>query len=178
MPLASEYDVHIGVTGREPLNNQPYFRMTALGDGTPVHTKSRPAFDYMMGLIKELEGGDSQAAREALRAFIAVRQQYWPRYTTASGHLTASAESLASRIDTFVRENSESGARATRTFEGRPGTVHANIAVEPVSAVLGKPLARAAEFDAIVVGAPGLPSRAIRRARTRPPCPHQFARPT
>src|SRR5580658_10419921 len=36
VPLSAELGVSIGVTGREPLNNQPYFRMTRLGDDTPV----------------------------------------------------------------------------------------------------------------------------------------------
>ena len=118
VPLASEYNVHIGVTGREPLNNQPYFRMTALGDGTPVRANSRPAFDFMLNLIDELDRGTAQFAKEALRSFIAVRQQYWPRYATATGDLTVTADSLASRIDTLVRENSESGARAQGAAAG------------------------------------------------------------
>ncbi len=118
VPLASEYNVHIGVTGREPLNNQPYFRMTSLGDRTPVHTKSRAAFDYMMGLIQELESANVQTAKAALRAFITVRQQYWPRYATGSGVFTVSAETLAERINTLVIENSEGGARAQAAAAG------------------------------------------------------------
>ena len=34
VPLAADLAISIGVTGREPLNNQPYFRMTRLGDNT------------------------------------------------------------------------------------------------------------------------------------------------
>jgi hypothetical protein len=37
VPLSAELGFSLGVTGREPLNNQPYFRMTRLDDGTPVH---------------------------------------------------------------------------------------------------------------------------------------------
>ena len=33
VPLAAELGISLGVTGREPLNNQPYFRMTRL-DGS------------------------------------------------------------------------------------------------------------------------------------------------
>ena len=32
VPLSAELDFDIGVRGREPLNNQPYFRMSYLGD--------------------------------------------------------------------------------------------------------------------------------------------------
>ena len=37
VPAAAELGISLGVTGREPLNNQPYFRMTRLGDNQPVH---------------------------------------------------------------------------------------------------------------------------------------------
>ena len=118
VPLAAEHGVHIGVTGRQPLNNQPYFRMTALGDETPVHNKSLPAFQYMMSLVDELKSGSSGAAQTALRAFIAVRQRYWPRYSSASGALAVTTENLASFIDLLVRDNSEGGARAQAAAAG------------------------------------------------------------
>jgi len=85
VPLAADIGFNIGVTGREPLNNQPYFRMTRLGDGTPIHAMSAPAFNYMLILVDELQRMESEAeARAALRAFIAVRQRYQPRYATSS----------------------------------------------------------------------------------------------
>lgn len=118
VPLASEHNVHIGVTGREPLNNQPYFRMTSLGDGTPVHVKSKPAFDFMIGLIQELDKGTSRQAKDALRSFIAVRQKYWPRYAIGAGNLSVNSETLATHIDSLVRENSENGARAQAVAAG------------------------------------------------------------
>lgn len=118
VPLAAEHSVHIGVTGRQPLNNQPYFRMTSLGDGTPVHTKSRPAFDYMLELVHELQNADVQIARAALRAFISVRQRYWPRYAIGTGSLTVTAETLATKIEALVREDSEGGARAQAVAAG------------------------------------------------------------
>jgi hypothetical protein len=36
VPLAAELGIHLGVTGRQPLNNQPYFRINRLGDDTSV----------------------------------------------------------------------------------------------------------------------------------------------
>ena len=63
VPLAAEFGISIGVTGREPLNNQPYFRMTRLGDATPVHSGGKAAFDYMVGLVKKLQ--DLKTVNEA-----------------------------------------------------------------------------------------------------------------
>jgi hypothetical protein len=75
VPVSAELGFSLGVSGREPLNNQPYFRMTRLGDDTPVHAGGRAAFDFMVRLVDELQGVTSDAARDALRAFIAVRRR-------------------------------------------------------------------------------------------------------
>jgi hypothetical protein len=77
VPLAAELGINLGVTGREPLNNQPYFRMERLDVGTPVHAGGRAAFDYMLSLVRELQELRSQdQALGALRAFIGVRMGY------------------------------------------------------------------------------------------------------
>jgi hypothetical protein len=54
VPLAAELGFNIGVTGREPLNNKPYLRMTRLGDDTPVHQGGRAPFLFMLELVEEL----------------------------------------------------------------------------------------------------------------------------
>lgn len=112
VPLAAELGVNIGVSGREPLNNQPYFRMTYLGDGTPVRESARPAFNYMVGLIDQLKHSTPTEARTALRAFIAVRRRYHLVYATNVGALTVSWATLAGAITRLVGENSEGGRRA------------------------------------------------------------------
>lgn len=119
VPLAAELFFSIGVTGREPLNNQPYFRMTRLDDGTPVHTGGKAAFDYMVSLVRELQTLDSEhKAREALRAFVAVRRRYQPRYVQLHGNLAVSPETLVESIKELVRQNSEGGRRAQAVVAG------------------------------------------------------------
>ena len=72
VPLAVDLGVSLGVTGREPLNNQPYFRIAKLGDDTPVRQSGRAAFDHMRNLVDELQGlRAKEEARAALAAFIA-----------------------------------------------------------------------------------------------------------
>ena len=66
VPVAAELGISIGVTGREPLNNQPYFRMTKLGDSTPVHAGGKAAFNYMLELIRDLSIFQSFGANENL----------------------------------------------------------------------------------------------------------------
>lgn len=119
VPLAAELGINLGVNGREPLNNQPYFRMTRLDDGTPVHSGGRAAFDYMVELVRELQELQSEAkARQALRAFIAVRRLYLPQYALQGDEVVLSPERLVSAIKTLVRENSEGGRRAQAVVAG------------------------------------------------------------
>ena len=119
VPIAAELGINIGVTGREPLNNQPYFRMTRLGDGTPVHAGGRSAFDYMVSLVKELQAMRSaRAARAPLRAFVAVRRQYQPRYSIDAGDMNVTPDSLAICIARLVAEKSEGGRRAQAVVAG------------------------------------------------------------
>lgn len=119
VPLAAEFGINIGVTGREPLNNQPYFRMTHLGDGTPVHPGGRAAFEYMIGLIHDLKAiNQVAAARAALRAFVAVRMRYQPRYSTSSGAASISPEGLLACISILVGDDSEHGSRAQAVVAG------------------------------------------------------------
>lgn len=119
VPLAAELGFNIGVTGREPLNNQPYFRMTRLDDGTPVHPGARAAFTYMVELVRELNALKSEPpAREALRAFIAVRLKYQPRYLDYEGESAIAPDALASAIIQLVLADSEGGRRAQAVVAG------------------------------------------------------------
>jgi len=119
VPLAAEVGVNIGVTEREPLNNQPYFRRTRLGDDTPVHAGGRAAFDYMMGLVKELQDlPDERSARRALHAFVHVRKRYQPRYEDLDGETAITPDKLIAAIVRLVRDNSEQGKRAQAIVAG------------------------------------------------------------
>lgn len=119
VPLSAELGINLGVTGREPLNNQPYFRMTRLGDATPVHSGGRAAFNYMLELVKELQDSPSkEAGIKGLRAFIAVRRAYQPRYAVAADAIAVSPEQLVAAIAAFVREDSEGGKRAQAVVAG------------------------------------------------------------
>jgi hypothetical protein len=119
VPLAAEVGMSLGVSGREPLNNQPYFRMTRLDDGTPVHAGGRAAFDYMVGLVRELQSlADEKSARKVLRAFIAVRRNYLLRYLDFDGTVSATTDSLLSAIKSFVNDDIDGGKRAQAIVAG------------------------------------------------------------
>lgn len=118
VPLAAELGFSIGVTGREPLNNQPYFRMTRLDDGTPVHPGGRRAFDYMLDLIRQLQPADAANASRALEAFIAVRRGYIVQYADAGTQAVLTPEALLRAVEALVREDAEGGRRAQAVAAG------------------------------------------------------------
>ena len=119
VPLAAELGINLGATGREPLNNQPYFRISRLGDETPVHAGGRAAFDFMVELVQELQEFRTEAAAlPALHAFVAVRRGYQPRYLERDGAASITPGRLATAIRTFVRERSEGGERAQAVVAG------------------------------------------------------------
>lgn len=113
VPAAARYGFNLGTTGREPLNNQPYFRIRRLGDGTPVSKAGQAVFDQLLALIGELEQLSSpEEALAALRAFIHVRRQYQPKYGDQLQGRALSLRDLAAAITSFVTEDSQGGRRA------------------------------------------------------------------
>lgn len=119
VPLSAELGISLGVTGRQPLNNQPYFRMKWLGDGTPVRRGGQAAFDYTVGLVRELDQlHDEAQARRALSAFIAVRRRYQPRYIDHDGDAQITPDRLVEAVRRLVLNNSEGGRRAQAVVAG------------------------------------------------------------
>lgn len=119
VPLAAELGVSIGVTGREPLNNQPYFRMTRLDDGTPVHAGGRAAFDYMVALVRDLQTFTThEEGLGALAAFVAVRRKFVVNYAAAGDGGRITAEQLTEAARALVIDNSEGGRRAQAVAAG------------------------------------------------------------
>jgi hypothetical protein len=130
VPLSAELGFSLGVTGREPLNNQPYFRMTRLDDGTPVHSGGRLAFDYMLTLLRELQGATLDDARDALAAFVTVRRRYRVTYGDHVGVGAVSPSALAETIRKFVTNSSEGGRRAQAVAAGVFDVVFGTLCVE------------------------------------------------
>lgn len=119
VPMAAELAFHLGVTARQPLNNMPYFRISRIGDDTAMSKRRRVAYEYLLEIIKELDATkDGVLARKALRAYIAVRRKYQPKYVVRTGTIHVLPEKLADVAERFVRENSEGGRRAQAVVAG------------------------------------------------------------
>lgn len=75
VPCAVEAGVHLGTTGREPLNNQPFFRHERVGPDMKVRGQIRPHLDYLCESLGAMKRLDRSQALGALAAFLRVRLQ-------------------------------------------------------------------------------------------------------
>ncbi len=112
VPLAAEYGFSLGVSGREPLNNQPFFRMERLDDGTPVNPKAKRAVEYLLELVEMLQSASSEEAERALHAFIDVRRKYVATYSDARETAISSPAQLIKSVGEFMRLGSAGGSHA------------------------------------------------------------------
>jgi hypothetical protein len=79
VPAAVQAGVHIGTTGREPLNNQPFFRHERVGPDMHVRASARPHLDFLCESLEAMRPLDEQQAVPALAAFLRVRIAEDPR---------------------------------------------------------------------------------------------------
>lgn len=119
VPNAPELDINLGVTGREPLNNQPYFRILRMARDIPARTTARPIIELLCDFLDRLQMASDTDARQALRAFITVRRRFGPRYTARLDDAAAlSPAALIGHIVPFSQEVSEGGRRAQAVVAG------------------------------------------------------------
>jgi hypothetical protein len=112
---APRLGINLGVSGREPLNNQPYFRGTYIDDSLMevVRATARPAFQFLRECLGELAKLSESEASLALRAFIQVRQVQKVEHTLELSDGAPILEASFSRaVAQFVAEDSEGGKRA------------------------------------------------------------------
>lgn len=112
VPCAVEAGVHIGTTGREPLNNQPFFRHERVGPEMKVRPHVRPHLDYLclsLGAMKKL---NREQAIEAFAAFLRVRIQEGPKSAVplVVEHALGVPD-LATKSASFISSDPENGKR-------------------------------------------------------------------
>lgn len=120
VPEALPLGFDLGVRGREPLNNQPYFREQRVSPNMPMRSSARPVLDALLDLLNGLANVSSAAdALPILAAFIAVRRGHVPqafRPVVVEGDVDPAW--LAPQIAGFVAARSEGGRRAQAAAAG------------------------------------------------------------
>jgi hypothetical protein len=119
VPLAAGLGIDLGVKSREPLNHQPYLRMKRLDDRISIRPADRVAFDYMVELVRQLQGiRESVDANSVLRAFIAVRRRYHARDVEAPTAIPIKRASLIDAVAKLLAEDPEDATRARAVLAG------------------------------------------------------------
>lgn len=117
--LAPQLEIDIGVQGREPLNNQPYFRESRISREMPVKANARPALLLLVEILNLVDRIESpEKAREVLRTYVAGRQAKFRRHVGIKVDGAVSFADLLARLMAFTAEGSEGGKRAQAAVAG------------------------------------------------------------
>jgi hypothetical protein len=112
---ATHYGYHLGVTGPEPLNNQPWFHGERIDQFRIEDEEVEPFQNNLVRYLRELNGYDCPCALLALASFVRVRQRFAAELGAAQSHLEAVGLPGFSRLvrvaEEFIRSNPEGGRR-------------------------------------------------------------------
>lgn len=112
VPCAVEAHVHLGTTGREPLNNQPFFRHERVSRDMVVHASARESLGQLCDALDAIRDLDEADALDALAAFLRVRIEDAPRSPAAwSVERVSGPPELITEIARFIASNPENGKR-------------------------------------------------------------------
>jgi SacI-like restriction endonuclease len=112
VPLSVRAGVNLGTTGREPLNNQPFFRHERVGPDMKLHPNTRAHLDYLTESLGRLEPLDEDASLLALAAFLRVRLREAPQPVALElGQLILGVDELERALFDFTTANPEGGKR-------------------------------------------------------------------
>lgn len=113
VPCAVQHGVHLGVTGREPLNNQPFYAEDRVHRDMPTRPADREHLERLVGRLEQIAQMTAEQALEALAAFIAVRQQVAAdlRPTLEIGGRATTLPALIAAVKGLITTNPEGGRR-------------------------------------------------------------------
>lgn len=183
---SSEYRFHPGRLGREPLNNQPYFRYDHMSEIERARADGREALDIVIEELTRLNDNPGQAF-DALVAWLRVRHRIWQEMpevdlagvdvaldavaTAADAFFEAGADDLPARAQAFVAGCFDiSGWSNVEMFglydpsRKRPGDVHGFSRRELIVAAEARAKAVTQEDALTFVEACGRHEPPIRRA--------------
>jgi hypothetical protein len=112
VPCAVDAAIHVGTTGREPLNNQPFFRHERVGPDMKVRAHVRPHLDYLCQCLEAMKKLSRAQALEAFAAFLRVRIHEGPKKAAplVVGQALGATE-LAAKCAKFISSDPENGKR-------------------------------------------------------------------
>lgn len=118
VPGAITHGYDLRATGREPLNNQPFFRYDRIDEIDRIHARAKAFLPDLISACQEINRLTGSDALGALAAFLCVRiAAARERRTATLGRTSTSFMVLVERTETFVLEKPEGGRRG-QAFAG------------------------------------------------------------
>lgn len=125
VPLALELGVDLGVTGREPLNNQPFFRYDFISVDMDVRANARSALALLVDVLDAVSVVTEESeARAILRTFLTLRRKTRREFVATDGPTPASPAALVELISAWVAAASEGGRRSQAVVYGLYSAVY------------------------------------------------------
>ncbi|WP_270832161.1 restriction endonuclease, SacI family [Aeromonas sp. QDB03] len=116
LPIFIRLGIPCPTSGREPLNNQPYFRMNYLGDHTPFSNEEIK--NSLMTLVDKIQLLSQKDAFFVLSSFIKSRLNNVKSFTPITYEGAVTLPELMSNLKVFTDSNSEGGKRAQAIVAG------------------------------------------------------------
>lgn len=109
VPFAKQHRISLRATGREPLNNQPFFRYDRIDEIDRIHTSARPYLPALIAACKAINGLSADEAQSALAAFLRERLARSKEAVAVSITDTTELVALIPLIERFVEHQSDGG---------------------------------------------------------------------
>jgi SacI restriction endonuclease len=111
VPGAVEHGYNLRATGREPLNNQPFFRYDRIDEIDRIHPGAKPFLPDLIAACQAINRLDASEARAGLAAFLRVRLEATRSLSIEMPDKAISVSSLVKRTEGFITADPEGGRR-------------------------------------------------------------------
>lgn len=112
VPFAVANRIHLGARGREPWNNQPWFRYDVAEPSMRIAAKCRSAFEYLLTCFARVAELTQEEAFMGLGAFLRERQHAEAAFEQLQvGDRPLSLRDLVHAAEGFVHRDPEGGKR-------------------------------------------------------------------
>lgn len=138
---ASIYGYHLGATGPEPLNNQPWFHAIRVDRMTNIHPGDAPFHRDILRFLTDLNGHSEQEAFDGLVAFIRLRLEAGElqRATRAKLRVETSSDllTLIEVITGFIQSEPEGGRRGQALVAALFDCSFSEVYLAPINSPVG-----------------------------------------
>lgn len=127
---ARHFGYHLGVTGPEPLNNQPWFGNDRVDRIARIRADVVPYHEALVRYLRDLQALDGDEALLALAAFLRLRLAVGRAAARASAAIASTGNILQDVLqlaDDFTRQNPEGGKRGQAVVAALLDCVHEEV---------------------------------------------------